>query len=276
MPNLLNLRRQPESIIIEKVIRAPKIWCHEVLKMVAVVAIVSIVVYGVSRADTMTNAGGTGKNFSAIGIVSTVSPNELTLADVHSSDKTDNTLYTFAVNSSIKVETKSYVPFSFSDIKVGDQIIVQGLQKDGEIALRRIISLTSVATTSDLVVDTATSTATTTDATATTTDSMATISLDMSTPSDITVVGSATSTIATTTATTTVETVPTTDSLNSSTTDAIVPTTEVISVPRSAATSTNFESVPDSPSTTETIVAPPASEVVPTETVSPDIAPNAP
>lgn len=99
------------------------------------------------------------KNYSAMGIVESVSSDSLRL------DIVDSGVQTFSITDVEKVESKSYVPLSISDILVGDRLIVQGVSRGDSIDLNRIINMTwneERATTTVEVLDLATSTATTT------------------------------------------------------------------------------------------------------------------
>lgn len=261
--NLLDLRKKDAPRIIERIIFKKRSWYSEALRTLAVIVIVSTVIYGVSKADTFVSSTqqSSVKNFSAIGVVSNVSNTTISIDAAKGSDETSNTSYTFDVSSVTKVETKSYIPLTLSDIHVGDRIVIQGVDNEGNITIRRIISfsvnehdetLDVVATSTDTV---ATSTATTTETTgATTTEEVststeATTTTDTSsTPSSPTiidtikdVVSDVVDAITGTTTSTSTETV-------STTTDTTATTTV------DTATSTEATTTTDTASSTPTII----------------------
>ena len=91
---------------------------------------------------------------------------ETTLSiDTQSSNDSSKTIYTLNTDTVVKIETRNYKPLTLSDIKIGDKVVVQGMENEGNITIKRIISF-GIATD----IDTATSTATTSDETASTTD----------------------------------------------------------------------------------------------------------
>ncbi len=176
LKNLLDLRKKvsPQVQIIEKIIFQKRSWKREATRTLLVAVIATSVIWGVSKADILTSNNTqttVSKNFSAIGIVSSVSTTTLSIQDAHGSDNKTQTSYIFSTDSITKIETKSYVPLTLSDINVGDKIVVQGVDMDGVISIKRIISFSVTApkevvgTTTPEVI--ATSTATTTEATTT-------------------------------------------------------------------------------------------------------------
>ena len=174
LKNLLDLRKKvdPQIQIVEKIIFQKRSWKTEVLRTVAVIITASAVIWGISNADTLLTPApkAESKNFSAIGIVSNIATSTLSLQDAKGSDNANQTTYTFDTSTVTKIETKSYIPLTLSDITVGDKVVVQGVDDEGSIYIKRIISFSTttpptVATTTDQV---ATSTdATSTDATST-------------------------------------------------------------------------------------------------------------
>ena len=300
---LLNLRPEPKPIIIEKVIQAKRIWWLEILKMVTVITVVSSIVYGISKAD-VTSTIPAIQNFSARGIVSDVALVSLSIEDANSSDKSGNTFYTFDVSNVKKIENRTYVPLRISDIHTGDQVVVQGLLEDGIITIRRIISLSSTATTSDIVVtplatstvatstlEIASSTASTTSVVATstasstqsgdsvnisTTNASSTLEIASSTASTTSVV--ATSTASTTSEVTATSTATTTD-ITATTTSSSTTSTDTTTVVPSTDTTSN--STPPVTPPADPVIIPPADSnppVVPPAPVTPpaDSAPVAP
>lgn len=76
---------------------------------------------------------------SAVGIVSDIQDTSLTLDQASGSDGDGVTTYVFDATSLQEVEDNYYDPLSSSDIKIGDEVIVQGIKKDGANIAHRII-----------------------------------------------------------------------------------------------------------------------------------------
>ena len=154
----------------------------------ATTLVISSVMWGVSKADTfplgfLSQEDKPDQNFSASGIVSSVSTvfgTYMYIDQASASDNTGKTTFGFSVDKVNKIETVDYTPLTISDIKVGDQIIVQGLIKSsGTIEAYRIISFaTSTATSTEDATSTASTTAT---STSTTTDDITLINIASST-----------------------------------------------------------------------------------------------
>lgn len=111
------------------------------------------------------------ENFSALGMVSEISENGLSIKDAKGSDKSRKTSYNLNLDYLESIETSAYIPLNFSDIKIGDKIISQGLTNGNTYFIKRIISFTSTPTPIEVNGDLATSTitaATTTDVSTTT------------------------------------------------------------------------------------------------------------
>jgi len=276
--NLLNLRTNPPPIIIEKVIREKRIWWKEVIRMMVIIAIVASIVYGISRADTPS----VFHNFTAMGTVTTLTPDSLTISAVHSSDTTGDTTLTLDISQVEKIETSSYAPLSLGDISVGDTVIAQGMSDGSDIPIRRIVRVHAsstiaqadqVATSTPDTISLATTTATTSPLTASALDAISifTGSTTTSTSSEIiseTSVSTttATSTLSASTASSTSPDTSASSTISTTTTTATttVTTTTVITVP-----------APEASSTSPVI---PPSDIPPVETVppTPDVTPPTP
>ena len=172
--NFLDLRPQPEIKVIEKVILKPRSLWMESLRILLVIAVVSIIGFAVSKADSIITKSHPVKNFSAMGTVSEVASTTVSIENAKGSDDKNRTTYIFDTSLVKKIETKDHISLALTDISVGDKIVVQGTDTDGDISIRRIISFSAtssksiIATTTDetlIATTTATSTATTTDAT---------------------------------------------------------------------------------------------------------------
>jgi hypothetical protein len=175
------------------------------------------------------------KAFSAIGTISEIGEQKLTLSQADGSDQSNDTEYVIDA-SGARFETKDYAPLVFADIKVGDRVIAKGFIRGSEIFARRIISMTATTTAN---------TATTTQDVATSTPDTATTTQDIATSTPDT----ATTTTTTNTATTTTD-VSTTTSETQTPVDTNTSTTTPIES-SSAATSTqgtsSSENISDQP-----------------------------
>jgi hypothetical protein len=172
-----------------------------------------VAIWGVSLADTTdappqaktvsenTSSDQTSNTtFSVFGFVSGIADTSFSVENINISEYASEPSYTFDVSTLEKIETNEYIPLQFSDIKVGDKIIVQGILDNNTTIAHRIVSFTSVTT------PLATTTATTTPIAATTTDIISTSTDEVASSSDDTASSTSTTTpslIATSTATTT-------------------------------------------------------------------------
>ena len=152
MPNILDLKKK-EIQIVEKIVLKKRLWYIETLKMLGVLAITISVTWAFSNASLFTEETDETPaplkqripKFSAIGIVSLITDDTISLSDAHGT-KSEDTTFTFEISSISKIETKSYDPLSLSDILVGDKVIVQGtLDENEEVIPTRIISFGVVA-----------------------------------------------------------------------------------------------------------------------------------
>jgi len=152
MPNILDLKKK-EIQIVEKIVLKKRLWYIETLKMLGVLAITISVTWAFSNASLFTEETEETPaplkqripKFSAIGIVSLITDDTISLSDAHGT-KSEDTTFTFEISSISKIETKSYDPLSLSDILVGDKVIVQGtLDENEEVIPTRIISFGVVA-----------------------------------------------------------------------------------------------------------------------------------
>lgn len=212
MSKLLDLRNKSlEKVkVVEHIIFKPRSFKVEMIKMLSIIAIVSVLGWGISNADNLNPFLDNGietatENFSSLGTVSEITESNITLVDARGSDKSGNTTYTLNISYLEKVETSSYTPLIITDIKLGDKVIAQGLTNGSTFYIKRIVSFSSdvkpleVATTT---VDVATSTASTTTDTASTTVDTASSTVEVSTTTEV-----ATTTEEATTTPTIIETV---------------------------------------------------------------------
>ncbi len=272
MSNTLDLRpdNEKEFQIVEKIVIQKRSWFRESFKTFGGIFIVLVMVWGASHADeisTLVNTKQELKSFSAIGTVSDLQGSSLTLSNANGSDGQKGTIYTLDISGVDTIETKDYVPLIISDIKIGDNVVVQGSIDGTTIYPKRIISFTATSsqavvvdisdltatttTTATSTVDVATSTpdiATSTDEQATTTDDTAT-STATSTPSVVdTVINTIQNVINTvvdviTGGTTTIDTTPT------STPDTVIPDSTTTPDTTTAPVTDTPAPIPDASST---------------------------
>ena len=176
MKNLLDLRKkeQPKVILVEKVVFKKRSFFSETLRVLVAVVIVSVTVWGISKADSVLPGSNVeSKSFSAIGLISDLATTTISINEAKGSDNTGATTYTFDTANLNKIETKDYIPLTLSDMSVGDKIIVQGTIDGSTIVAKRIISFSATSTKQNVPLDTATSTESVSTTTATTTDEIA-------------------------------------------------------------------------------------------------------
>lgn len=260
MKNLLDLRsnKEPEVIVVEKVIEKPRVFFQEFSKVVLAIAIISISVWGISKANFAAPPDAQDGIVGIYGSVTATSSSIITIDDSQGSKYLGiDTFYADVTNvKTVLTNDDPPLALSLSDIKVGDTIIARGTIEGSKINVQDIISFSYVQSTST----TATSTmATSTDVTSTT-DVIAT-STD-ATSSD------ATSTVATSTNTTSI--VDTLGTLTDATSTAATSTlsnfvtkiiTGVATIFNSNSTSTDATSTVAT-STTDTPVPIPAIPVI--------------
>jgi len=153
--NYLDLSNKPAPRIIERVVFKRRSWHVELAKVALGIVVATGVVYAVSKADENLSS----KSFSAIGVISSMSGESLSIEKANGSDGGKGISYSFAAASISKLETSDYSPINLSDLRVGDRVIVQGTDSLGGLTATRIISFSSL-TSSAVVLDVATSTAT--------------------------------------------------------------------------------------------------------------------
>ena len=171
MSNTLDLRpkQEPNIVIVEKVVLKKRTWKSEFLRMLSIMVIVSVLGWGISKADSSLTANHAPiKNFSAIGVVSSIDPSSLTISSANGSD-----------NAFTKIETSDYHALTMNDIRVGDRVIAQGIRSassSNSIEIHRLIDFNATSTIPEVYVPVASSTPTiieassTDDATSTATD----------------------------------------------------------------------------------------------------------
>ena len=142
--NFLDLRRKPpqQTQIIERIILQKRSWKSDLFLAFSVILVASGIIWGISKADTFIESINRSqiKNFSATGIVLNIDATNIYLDQAKGSDDQGKSTYTFDLSTVTKVETNQYVTISFSDIKAGDKVVVQGQEDGGNISIKRIIS----------------------------------------------------------------------------------------------------------------------------------------
>ena len=212
MTKLLDLRDKGigKVKVVEHLIFKPRSFKAEMIKMFSIIAIISVLGWGISHADNLNPFSDTGietatQNFSSLGNVSEITESTITLTDAKGSDKSGNTTYTLDISHLEKVETSAYTPLIITDIKVGDKVIAQGLTNGTTFFIKRIVSFSSdvkpleVATTTVDVATSTPETASTTVEVSTSTPGSSSNEQSTTTPEVITEVSTTTTETATTT-----------------------------------------------------------------------------
>lgn len=188
MTKLLDLRDKSinKVRVVEHIIFKPRSFRVEMIKMLSIIAIVSVLGWGISNADNLNPFLENGietatENFSALGQVSEITQSNITLTDARGSDKSGNTTYILDITHLEKVETSSYTPLIITDIKVGDKVITQGLTNGQAFFIKRIVSFSTSETASTTLPTVATTTPDTATSTATTTTDTASSTVEVST-----------------------------------------------------------------------------------------------
>ena len=249
-----------------------------ILTVLAIIGfvLVSSVVHKITHADVVST-----NNFSVMGIVSEITSNSISVSDAKSSDGTDKTSYTVSTEMVTKIENKSYVPLTLADISKGDKIVMQGIERDEQITIKRIISFskaviatTTATTTESVATTTASTTATTTESVASTTpDAIGNSSGSQSATS--TSIETPKSESASSTATTTEVVATSTAPVATSTEPQATSTPPTVTPPADNTVSSSTPGVEPTPEVAP--VTPPASEVVtPDPAPAPVVTPEVP
>lgn len=138
------------------------------IKTLFAAVIIALLGWGVSS-SAVDDIKSATINFNVIGVVSDISDKKITVNDAKGSNSSSDNIYDLNLDYLSQIETSTYIPLNFSDIKVGDKIIAQGLTNNSQFFIKRIISFDSVATPV-VVKDTATTTTMNDVVIATTTD----------------------------------------------------------------------------------------------------------
>ena len=148
MVNLLNLRPEPQPIV--KIVVKRRSFILESFKFLGIIAIVSGIVWGISRAD---ETGYTPtKNWNAMGTIATLNGGDLTLIHATGSDGTKDTSYTVDISNTPIIQTAEYATLVISDLKVGDSIILSGTIQGSTITVKRIVSFSETVSSATTTV----------------------------------------------------------------------------------------------------------------------------
>jgi hypothetical protein len=214
MSKLLDLRNKGiEKVkVVERVIFKPRSFKYEMVRMFIVIFTVAAIGFGISNADDIPiiNQIISPKEevkptpFSAVGIVSEINEENLTISPAKSADREEES-FTISLSKLKTVETNTFDELTVTDLKAGDKIVVQGAILDNEIFARKIINfsprfldtvtagkypyiepalfVSEMATTTEDVATTTIDTASTTEV-STTTDETGTTTEESSTTTD--------------------------------------------------------------------------------------------
>ena len=211
MSNTLDLRpkQEPNIVVVEKVVLKKRTWKSEFFRMLSILVLVSVLGWGISKADSSLTANHAPiKNFSAIGVVSSIDSSSITINSASGSDNAFTSSYTFDTSAVTKIETSDYHALTLDNIQVGDRIIAQGIRSassSNSIEIHRLIDFNASSTIPEVYVPAASSTPTIinvspTDASSTATDTTPT-------PTDASTTGDASTTATSTVLDTVVNTV---------------------------------------------------------------------
>jgi len=284
MSKLLDLRDSgiDKVKVIEHIIFKPRSFKIEMIKMLSVIAIVSVLGWGISNADNLNPFVENGietatENFSALGIVSEITQTNIIISEARGSDVSGKNTYNLNITNLEKVETSGHDPLIITDIKIGDKIIAQGLTNGNIFFIKRIVSFSTSAssilpvvatTTLDVATSTTETASTTTDTTASSTEVSETpISNESSTttPEVITETSTTTEISTTTTETaTTTEEATTTSSIVETVTGVVQDVIETVTNAVEAVVETVTGSNPEEP------LVPSVPEPTPEPTVEPE------
>ena len=177
MPNFLNLKKKDPSdiVYVEKIILKNRSLSVELFRMLTIIAVASGIVWGISNADEFINSTTTPEakvqNFSVVGTIGEVATttSSIILNNAKGSDDSGNTTYIVDTSNVNDVETNHFVAISLSDLKAGDNIIAQGVERGSVFQIYKIYSYGTAPATGILEADTTDDVATSTDATTTAT-----------------------------------------------------------------------------------------------------------
>jgi hypothetical protein len=280
MANLLDLSKkvQPQVKVIYHTITAPRPWYVEITKVLAVIAIVTTIVWGISKADELISQPEEAPAQEIVGVYGTVenistTTNTLSLINTQGTEYTGHSSFIVLLNNLQKVETNEYLPLTLSDIQAGDTIIARGTINEQTIDAESLISFTFRPILATTTLDLATTTATTTDLLATTTEDISSTT-STTTPGILEQIGDAIGDIVdniidlfngTSTPTTTPETSTTTPETSTTTPETSTTTPEVVEEPEVTPPATTTPEVTEEPA--ENITEPPPTEEVTLEPV---------
>lgn len=251
MTKILDLRKKvhPQVKIIYKTVIERQSWYVEIGKVLAVVAIVSFIVWGTSKADNVDTKPKV-KNFSVSGIVSDISSTTLSLINTHGTDGASDISRTFDLGGVKRIEDKNHAILALSDIVLNDEVVAQGTITDGFIDIRRIISFGLSDATSTATSTIATTTATTTIDLASSTPEISS-STATSTTATTTDDAFSTTTLDLSTSTATTTDVTSTDNTSSTTPDITATTTDDVAPSNTPDATTSPDIIPDTSSSTD-------------------------
>jgi len=123
------------------------------------------------------------QNYSAIGIVSGISSttDAVSISGAEASDGDTGGELTFDLKAVNKIESTDYTKLSISDIYAGDKIVVQGLEDNGVITIKRVIDFSWDGSRAAIPTDLISTSTVNLTATSTTVDTTGTIDITAST-----------------------------------------------------------------------------------------------
>ena len=179
-------------------------------RIISLFAFALVIIFVIPRAYAIIAKQSTSvpkiENYSALGIVSdvSVSTENISISSGSDSDGAVAKDFSFDASTAKNIESGDYVKLSLNDIKAGDKVILQGIERSSTVTIRRIIDLswnlasTSVSTSTDVVATSTDAVASSTEATSTATSTASSTIVSTASSTDIvstsTIISTSTST----------------------------------------------------------------------------------
>ncbi len=128
--------------IVEKIVIKKRIWWVELLQTMAVLLAIIVVSWAVSHAEILNSTHDDEyPTFSASGTVIEISGNELSLFVKSGPENISGSNHVFDISHVTKIEDSHSrkEQISFSDISIGDKIIIRGFIKNEQVIIEKII-----------------------------------------------------------------------------------------------------------------------------------------
>ena len=144
--NTLDLSGKTKQQIIREVIMEPRSLKIEILKVIAIILVVTAATWTFSKASeliigTGSDSADTVENYSIIGVISELDEDYVTLVEAEESIGNKNVTKTIYIAGADKIENPEYRRISLENLSVGETIVLQGKIVNGdEIIIERVIN----------------------------------------------------------------------------------------------------------------------------------------